>query len=121
MIRIRKIIFLILCLTLVSCTEKAPENPFTDEKSVTGAFFRDGREYCVTVLKSADTVTVIPKNPEGYSIVFSKDGARVCFDGTDIEIDARQSVFYPLYEMANGISTQITENKVNHSDGYIFK
>ena len=121
MIRIRKIIFLILCLTLVSCTKKVPESPFVDEKSVTGAFFRDGREYCVTVLKSNDTVTVFPTNPEGYSIVFSKDNAQSSYDGTVIEIDGRQSVFYPLYEMANGINTQISENKVNHSDGYIFK
>lgn len=120
MICIKRILPLILCLLLVSCSRPALKNPLT-EKSAVGVFITDGVEYRVTVLNENGAVTVIPETPEGYSITFTQEGAVVAFDGIELDGMGSLSLFYPLYEMALGINTEVTKTELKHLNGSIFK
>lgn len=118
MICIKKIICILFCIFLVSCTQKTVSNPFEKNDSLTGTY----GNFTVTVTKSSDSVTVKPDRPEGYSITFSESGSNVSFNG--IELDANRkdlSLFYPLFEIVRGINTTYTESTATHSDGYVFK
>ncbi|MBR5460481.1 MAG: hypothetical protein IKV53_06395 [Clostridia bacterium] len=120
MICIKRILPLILCLLLVSCSKPVLKNPLA-EKSATGIFVSDGTEYPVTVLNENGAVTVIPDKPEGYSITFTQDGSSVSFDGITLDGADGLSRFYPLYEMALGINTEVTKTELKHSNGCTFK
>lgn len=98
------------------------ENPFADGTALNGSFVCDGREFDVSVTMNKGAVTVMPEALKGYSIVFSDNGTTVSYNGMDFESEGDYlSLFYPLYEMANGINTTISSTTLTHSEGYIFK
>ncbi len=120
MICIKSLLPLFLCLLLVSCSRPALQNPLAD-KTATGTFVSDGVEYPVTVINEKGAVTVIPETPEGYSITFTQNGTTVSFDGIELDTAGSLSLFYPIYEMALGINTEVTKTELKHSNGCIFK
>ena len=63
MICIKRILPLILCLLLVSCSRPALKNPLA-EKSAVGVFITDGVEYRVTVLNENGAVTSLVSKHE---------------------------------------------------------
>lgn len=122
MICIKKIICLIFCIFLISCAERSAVNPFRENGTLTGTYSCNGESFSVTVTCTENSVTVTPEFPKGYSVTFTENGVKTAFDGIEFESDKPDaSRFYPLFEMARGINTKITETTLKHSSDCIFK
>ena len=102
----------------MSCSEKA-HNPFEQGPLVKGIFCSDGKEYEVSIEKDGDRVTV---DSGGLEFLFEKDSLRVSLGSVPFDLDDPAICrFYPLYEMALGINTEYSKNKLVHRDGHVLK